>query len=392
MCHEQTGTYKKFPTKAGHPVKEPTDFGGKTFYPPDWQEVAQSVSRPSRNNCGGCHFYGGGGDGVKHGDLDSSLFEPDRDLDVHMSEDGADFACVRCHTTRSHFIAGRCYKKPAFEERKSLIDDDMIERIACASCHTETPHEPGSKRNDHTDKVACQSCHIPAFAREKPTKMSWDWSTAGRLNDKGKPVVEMGEYGKPVYHGKKGSFRWEKNVVPEYFWFNGSLEYVLLTDELKPSEPIELNRVMGSRDDPRSRIYPFKVHKGSLPFDTENKTMLSPNLFGKEKEAYWKSYNWDAALATGMEAHGLDFSGEFEFVKTEYHFPITHMVAPEEDALDCRACHSPQGRLADLQGFYMPGRDHSTVLEILGWLAVVGAVAGIFIHGLMRKAIGRRRR
>ncbi|MFW5908982.1 MAG: tetrathionate reductase family octaheme c-type cytochrome [Desulfosalsimonas sp.] len=391
VCHEQTGDYKKFPAGAGNPVKEPTDFGGKTFYPPDWQEAAQSVSRPTRKNCGECHFYGGGGDGVKHGDLDSSLFDPDRELDVHMAEDGGDFDCTRCHTTRAHFISGRCYKTPAFDDRKSLLEDDMIERIACSSCHTETPHEPGSKLDDHTDKVACQSCHIPAFARENPTKMRWDWDTAGRLTEDGKPVVEKDEYGKPSYHGKKGSFQWEKNVVPEYYWFNGSLEYVLLTDELDSSDPIELNRVMGSMDDPKSRIYPFKVHKGKMPFDTENKTMLSPKLFGSEKEAYWKSYDWDMALEAGMEAHGLDFSGEYEFVETEYFFQITHMVAPAEDALDCSACHSDDGRLADLAGFYMPGRDKSGLLDFLGWTVVLGSLAGVLIHGLMRKVLGRKK-
>ncbi len=392
VCHEQTGTYKKFPKGAGRPVKEPTDFGGKTFYPPDWQEVAQSVSMPSRENCGVCHFYGGGGDGVKHGDLDSSLFEPSQDLDVHMSEDGADFDCTRCHSTRAHSIAGRCYKTPAYDEPTSLIEDDMTDRIACASCHTQTPHEPGSKLDDHTDTVACQTCHIPEFAREKPTKMSWDWSTAGRLNDEGKPVVEKGEYDKASYHGKKGTFVWDKNVEPDYFWFNGSLEYVLLTDELEPSGPIELNQVKGTPDDPKSRIYPFKVHTGKMPFDSENKTMLSPKLFGKEKESYWKSYDWDMSLEAGMEAHDLDFSGEYEFVETEYHFPITHMVAPAENALDCSACHAEQGRLAGLSGFYMPGRDKLGLLDSLGWLAVLGSLAGVLIHGVMRKALGRNRK
>jgi octaheme c-type cytochrome (tetrathionate reductase family) len=391
VCHEQTGTYQKFPAGAGNPVKEPTKFGGKTFYPPEWKKVAQSVSLPSRKNCGVCHFFGGGGDGVKHGDLDSSMFEPDRDLDVHMAADGGDFDCTRCHTTKSHKVAGRCYKTPAFEERKSLIEDDLMERIACSSCHTETPHEPGSKVNDHTDKVACQSCHIPEFARELPTKMRWDWSTAGRRTEEGKPVVEKGVHGKAAYHGKKGTFRWEKDVVPQYSWFNGSMEYILLTDKLQPDEPVEINRVMGSRDDPKSRIYPFKVHTGTLPFDTKNKTMLSPNLFGKEKEAYWKSYDWHMALETGMAAHGLDFSGEYEFVETEYSFPITHMVAPAEKALQCRACHSDQSRLANLAGFYMPGRNRSGMLDTLGWLVVLGSLAGVLIHGVMRKVLGRKK-
>ncbi|HAA05823.1 MAG TPA: cytochrome C, partial [Syntrophobacteraceae bacterium] len=86
VCHEQTGAYQKFPAGAGNPAKEPTVFkgDGKEYLPPDWNKVAQSVSRPTRENCGVCHFYGGGGDMVKHGDLDSSMAKPSKTLDVHM--------------------------------------------------------------------------------------------------------------------------------------------------------------------------------------------------------------------------------------------------------------------------------------------------------------------
>ena len=42
----------------------------------DLLAAAQSVGRPSRQNCGSCHFNGGGGNAVKHGDLDESLYFP----------------------------------------------------------------------------------------------------------------------------------------------------------------------------------------------------------------------------------------------------------------------------------------------------------------------------
>ena len=392
VCHEQTGTYKKFPTLAGRPAPEPMKFGGKTIYPPDWNKVAQSVARPKRNNCGTCHFFGGGGDGVKHGDLDSSLLRPNKDLDIHMNVEGANFTCVRCHTTKGHRIAGRCYKTPAFEERKSLIDDDLISRITCESCHTHKPHEPGVKANDHTDKVSCQACHIPTFARALPTKMWWDWSKAGKMKN-GKPYTEHGEYGKHTYDTKKGEFRWEKDVVPEYFWFNGTLEYVLLTSEIDPSKPVKLNQVVGSRDDPKSRIYPFKVHRGKQPYDKANQTMAALHLFSpKEEDAYWGSYDWQKAISSGMRYVGLDYGGEYGFVETEYHFQITHMVAPKENRLGCSQCHSREGRLANLAGFYMPGRDRSGVLDTVGWLAALVAVVGILLHGLGRWVSGRRRK
>ena len=395
VCHEQTGTYKKFPTGAGRPVNEPKKFGGKLFRPPDWNKVSQSVGRPTRKNCGTCHFYGGGGDGVKHGDLDSSLLDPSRDLDVHMTaEDGGpDFACVRCHTTTKHRIAGRCYKVPAAKERESLLEDDKVSRITCVSCHSKTPHEEGHKANDHTDKVACQSCHIPRFARENPTKMSWDWSEAGRHADDGSKIVKKGDLGKAVYHTKKGRFRWAKNVVPDYYWFNGTMEYYLLTDSFDPSDqPLELNSPEGSRKDSDSLIYPFKVHRGVQPYDAQNNKMVNLNLFGsKESGAYWKNYDWQKAIDTGMEYMGLSWSGEMGFVKTEYHFPITHMVAPAEDALQCSACHAETGRLAGLDGFYMPARDHSSVLDGIGWTLAVLALLGVCLHAAGRIVAARRR-
>ncbi len=375
-------------------MKEPKKLGGKTYYPPDWNKVAESVARPKKANCGSCHFYGGGGDGVKHGDLDSSLYKPDRDLDVHMSPDGGGFDCVRCHTTTAHKISGRCYKTPAVTEHKSLIDDEQIDRISCVSCHTMTPHKGGHKANDHTDVVACQTCHIPEFAREKPTKMWWDWSTAGRMDEDGKPFTEKGPYGKEVYNSKKGSFVWETNVIPEYDWFDGRMEYILLTDTINPEEaPVMINHPMGGPGRENSFIYPFKVHKGKQPYDIQTNEMVDIHLFGsKESGAYWKNFEWGPAIKTAMDFTGREFSGEYDFVETMYYFQISHMVAPKEDSLECASCHSRQGRLADLAGFYMPGRDKNDLLNMTGWLVVALSVAGVTIHALGRVISSKRRK
>ncbi len=389
VCHEQTGTYKKFPAGAGNPVAKPTLFkgNGKTYLPPDYNAVAQSVSRPSRKNCGTCHFSGGGGDGVKHGDLDSSLFKPNKALDVHMGLDGQNFDCVRCHSTTRHHIAGRVYATPAATERKSLIEDDLASKITCESCHSDKPHKSHAKANDHTDRVACQSCHIPAFARINPTKMWWDWSKAGKFND-GKPIKLKDEFGKPAYDTKKGEFKWAKNVKPEYYWYNGSIRHVTVKDKIDPGKPVALSEPVGGPDDPNARIFPFKVHRGKLPYDKVNKTMTIPHLFPKGKDdttAYWKKYDWNKAIQSGMDYAGVPYSGEFDFVETSYVFPTTHMVAPKENVVACSECHTATGsRLAGIAGVYMPGRDHTRPVDILGWLAVIGAVIGVALHGLTR--------
>ena len=346
------------------------------------KESVQSVGRPGRANCGSCHFFGGGGDGVKHGDLDTSLTNPSRSLDVHMGTDGQNLDCVRCHNTHSHNIAGRIYTRPAAENRKSLVEDDQVSKITCESCHTAQPHRKGTKINHHTDRVACQSCHIPEFARVNPTKMSWDWSKAGDLKD-GKPYKTEDEFGKHDYMSIKGKMRWDKNVVPRYYWFNGVIGSITAKDRIDPAGTVRISWPEGSRDDANARIYPFKVHKGKQPYDKVNNTLLAPLL--STPDGYWRKFDWQLALSKGQEALGLPYSGHYGFVETTYVYPITHMVAPREDAVACTECHTRNGsRLAGLTGFYMPGRDRFDWLDGIGWVMVLGSLVGVFFHGLGR--------
>ena len=97
VCHEQTGTYYKTPPTKGNAACSIMFEGLK---PIDWTKVAQSVGRPERANCGTCHFNGGGGDGVKHGDLDTSLDKPAARTRRAHGGKGANFPC-RSATCRS---------------------------------------------------------------------------------------------------------------------------------------------------------------------------------------------------------------------------------------------------------------------------------------------------
>ncbi|MCP4113024.1 MAG: hypothetical protein GY749_47105 [Desulfobacteraceae bacterium] len=301
-----------------------------------------------------------------------------------MAVDGQNFDCVRCHTTRQHNIAGRIYSTPAVTHRRSLLDDDLIPKIMCESCHSAAPHMEDSKANDHTDKVACQSCHIPHFARVNPTKMWWDWSKAGDKKN-GKPYKVKGPLDKPSYMSKKGEFKWAKYVTPEYYWFNGSVHTLTAKDIIDPGKPVKVSWPVGAQDAPNSRIFPFKVHRGKQPYDKINKTLVFPKLFGKkESDAYWVKYDWKLAIESGMKEGNLPFSGEYDFVETSYVFPTAHMVTRKDYALSCKECHSKQGRLASLTGFYMPGRDSSGIIDTAGWLLVFASLGGVFIHGLGR--------
>ena len=398
VCHDTTGSYKKFPTDAGHPNYKPKKWPpkkGKVRQPPDLVKIAQNVGKPSRDNCGACHFYGGGGDGVKHGHLDSSMLKPSRETDVHMGDEKLNFSCQTCHTTGGHEIAGSHYATKASDTAGIDIPGRTDNsRATCASCHGNTPHgdEANPKLNEHTDKIACVTCHVPEFARGgRKTKTWWDWSAAGRKDEKGKPLVIKDKQGYATYHFKKGEFRWEQNVVPEYYWFNGKISYATLGSKIDDSKVVPINTIEGGYNDPDSRIWPFKVMRGRQPYDTENKVLAVPHLFGKDPDAYWKSFDWGRALRAGLEAAGQQFSGNYDFVETEYYWPLTHMVAPKEQSLGCGDCHSRNGRLAKVEGFYMPGRDYLSWLDGIGWLLVLGTLAGVLLHGFGRIIATSRR-
>lgn len=316
ICHDQTGTYKKIPTGAGMPVENV-----------DLLKVAQSVGSTTRQNCGICHFDGGGGDGVKHGDLDQSLLKPSRELDVHMG--GNDFTCTECHTTENHKILGASHASMAANTN----------HIYCTDCHDSEPHLK-EKLNKHSNAVACQTCHIPEFGRGNPTKVWWDWSTAGKDTQLAKD-----EYGKELYNKKKGSFKWAKNVTPEYRWFNGQATYYQIGEKINPDVTVKLNKLNGKITDANAKIYPFKVMRGKQIYDAGNNVIIIPKLFGEN--GYWKTWDWDVASREGMKVVNLEYSGKFDFVETELYIPLHHMVAPKENILKCYDCHHKSKSILD---------------------------------------------
>ncbi|MCC2113263.1 MAG: hypothetical protein KDJ16_14610, partial [Hyphomicrobiales bacterium] len=112
VCHDTTAKYRKFPAGAGHPAYTPTEWpagSGKFIQPIDLADVAQNVGPTSRRTCGVCHFLGGGGNAVKHGDLDMSLVNAGPYLDVHMSPSRLNFSCSDCHGGDNHLVQGSRY-------------------------------------------------------------------------------------------------------------------------------------------------------------------------------------------------------------------------------------------------------------------------------------------
>jgi len=371
ICHDNTEKYIKKPAGAGYPDEKV-----------NLTEVAQKVGTPERSNCGVCHFYGGGGNNVKHGDLEESMFNCKRDVDVHMGINSSNMSCTDCHTTEHHNISGQMYSVSSMNK----------DRVTCEQCHTQTPHA-NNTLNEHTKKVACQTCHIPTYAKVNPTKLSWDWSTAGKLKD-GKPYHETDADGNHTYLSIKGSFKWGKNLNPEYIWFNGTADHYLVGDIVDTSEVIKMNTLHGNFKDSEAKIIPVKIHRAKQIFDCKNKMIIQPKLFAeKEGEGgYWKDFDWNIASKLGMQSIDEPYSGHFCFVKTEMTWPLNHMVSDKTKSLSCIECHTrDDGRLKGLTDFYMPGRNYNATIDNLGLLLILLSLGGVIIHGFIRIITSKKR-
>lgn len=303
VCHDGSGMYRK--GKAGLPLKGV-----------DLLEVAKSVRNPTRENCGSCHFAGGGGNAVKHGDLDGGLTNPGHELDVHMGKNN--MQCTDCHQTVNHQIPGRAMS----------ISADTNKALDCTNCHTPKPHK-SERLNGHTEKISCQACHIPRVAKEEATKTYWDWSKAGdstRKEDHHK------------YLKIKGEFEYTKNLIPELYWYNGKADIYILGDKIDDSKTTAINLPHGNRNDKNAKLWPFKVHRGKQIYDVKNKILIPPTTSGEG--GFWREFDWAKAAKLGAETAGLDYSGEYGFTSTEMYWPLSHMVSSKDKALSCTECHT----------------------------------------------------
>lgn len=307
VCHADANIYAK--GRSGMPAEGV-----------DLASAAQSVKRPDRQNCGSCHFNGGGGNAVKHSDLDESLYFPNEDIDVHMGR--YNFVCVDCHQTENHQVSGSAISV-------SPLGDDTLQ---CTNCHEATVHTD-QRLNTHTDAVACQTCHIPEGALRHSTKMDWDWSTAGQ---------DLPE-DPHVYLKIKGNFVYDHEVQPTYAWYDGSATRYIMGDPIDPTQVTNINSPVGSITDPDSKIHPFKVHTARQPYDVINQYLLVPMTAGEG--GFWQSFDWYDALQRNVENTGLPFSGEFDFARTDMYWSMDHLVQPKENALQCYDCHGENGRM-----------------------------------------------
>ena len=193
VCHDTTGNYRKLPGLAGNVVTKDLVFpagSGKMLKAIDLGAIAQKVGKSSRDTCGTCHFNGGGGDGVKHGDLDTSMAAPDKALDVHMDAAGLDFTCakvvpegypawVKAYGAAPNAVAAPAgAKAPAIEAGKesgsiSVSSFERIYKDAPASVHLIDVREPaevagGSFKGAINMPINSLEKNLDKLPRDKP--------------------------------------------------------------------------------------------------------------------------------------------------------------------------------------------------------------------------------
>ncbi|GAB4343184.1 MAG: hypothetical protein Kow0099_21440 [Candidatus Abyssubacteria bacterium] len=275
------------------------------------EEAITDITKPSKGVCLSCHANAGGGNGLKQGDLEMSLADPPRTLDVHMASPqngGAGLDCVDCHATQAHKIAGRGDVRPT----------DLDVAVNCTSCHRASPHD-NSELNRHTARVDCTTCHIPSIARGVPTDVLRDF-TESEL-DANKRTWEP-------------AIIRETNVIPQYKFYNGTSYFYKFGDPIDSPETHVISEPIGDISDPAAKIHPVKFHAGVMAYDLEQLRLIPVSA-----QVLWSTGDVDAAIRQGASSVGWSLDSEYDYVHTERYMPVFHEVAPKEDALSCNECH-----------------------------------------------------
>ncbi|MFP5337300.1 MAG: cytochrome C, partial [Gammaproteobacteria bacterium] len=153
-----------------------------------------------------------------------------------------------------------------------------------------------------------------------------------------------------------------------------------------------INTFHGTPGAADARVWPVKTFHSRQPYDLVHRTLLVPHTALPDDTAFWFNFDWAKALQAGADATGAPYSGQFGFVDTQMLWPITHMVAPKEQALDCAQCHAAKGRLAAVPGIWLPGKDRNPLLDRLGFGLAGLALLGVLLHAMLRGIAHARRR
>ncbi|OYV99852.1 MAG: hypothetical protein B7Z61_13955, partial [Acidobacteria bacterium 37-71-11] len=96
----------------------------------------------------------------------------------------------------------------------------------------------------------------------------------------------------------------------------------------------------GDRNDPKARIFPFKLHRGKMPV-LDGKNFIIPIVV----EEFFANGNIDEAVKhAALDMYGAK-DAHYTWTDTVRYMGIFHEVTPASKALACLDCHAPGGRL-----------------------------------------------
>jgi hypothetical protein len=391
-CHDTTGNYKKPPGLAGNVVPrtwnsrpasgkivKAIDLGqdrpeGRQDQPRHLRRLP--LQRRRRRRC----------QARRHGQFAGA---PTKDLDVHMDADGLDFTCGTCHATSGHDVARQPLRADRARTRRGrphARQEGQGQPATCVACHGNGPH-PASKeaRLNHTRQDRLPDLPHPEL-RPWRHRHQDDLGLVHRrqARRRGQAHRQEGRKGPHHYESRKGDFTLAENVKPEYAWFNGNVQYTLLSDKIEKTE----QRTRSTRwAAARRRQVDDLADEGVPRFAALRPGEQDPDHAAHRRQRRHRLLE-EPRLGQGDSGRHEGFrralSGKFDFIKTEMSWPITHMVAPKEKALGCVECHSKDGRLAGIQGVYLPARDNNKLVDTAGWAIVLLTLLGVIGHGTLR--------
>ncbi len=384
-CHVEPKTYLSGPVAIKKGLKNVTrDEKGRLRYVVlvDIDEIAKNIiDKPRAANCLACHAFSGGGPHLKRPNISPDLMDPEKagEFDVHFKHG---LTCIDCHPGKGHAFPTK--SADTWSREEGVVRD-------CSTCHGEAPHGglTGWFLNTFHDRVACQTCHIPYIAHgDYPTELWRDWSKATFL-----PEHKRWKFSIPDPETLDTS-KWYlfSNIEPVYMWYNGTRSVYMFPEPVEPVKDPELElepagsrslgvvyyvKPLGGKDDPESKIYPFRLHRAVIPYSTANKTPV-PLKVGLA----FITGDTVKAAKVGAKAAGIEWK-EGDYITYVRYMQVNHGVQPKEKALWCLDCHgfTPKRMPWDELGYgYWP--------EIAFTGIVAGAVVavGVSTYKLWRKA------
>jgi hypothetical protein len=260
--------------------------------------------------------------------------------DVHAR---AGLRCVTCHLTEHHKIA------------KGQVESDMVANdrpdvpVRCSGCHGPSPHTGARAAilNAHIRRLACQTCHIPQVSGI----VYENWGEPVRDDAHGRHSALSKYDPSPALRAAfVPTVRIERGP-PQYEW------RVANTAE-QPAAQSWMAFATSTRDTPGARLYPVRALTQVMLFDRTRKMWQAPGMSGlrrdpqsaefpllltPNREVYNRTGSVQQALAAGMRALGVPWSGQWRAMQVPgiSYISVNHGIRTR--GLACIACHSRHG-------------------------------------------------